>query len=107
MMPNMDPQQINKMMKSMGIKSRNLTSSKVTIECEDGNIVIKDPTVTEIEMQGQKTYQIAGKISKEEKISEEDLKMVMEQTGSDEEKARKTLEECNGDIAEAILKLKE
>lgn len=106
-MPNMNPQQISKLMKSMGIKSRTIPSTKVIIECEEGNIVIKNPGVTEIEMQGQKSYQITGNITKEEKISEEDLKMVIEQTGADEERARKALEDCGGGIAEAILKLKE
>ncbi len=39
------------------------------------------------------------------KASEEDVKLVMEQAGVDEETARKALVEAEGDLAEAILKL--
>ena len=40
-------------------------------------------------------------------IGEDDVKLVMQQAGvSDESLARSALEETNGDIAEAILKLK-
>jgi nascent polypeptide-associated complex subunit alpha len=38
-------------------------------------------------------------------IPEEDVRMVMEQTGKDKATARKALESCDGDIAEAIVKL--
>ncbi len=106
MMPGMDPQQISKLMKSMGIKSTNIECSRVIIECENENIVISEPQVTEIDMKGQKTFQVAGTISSEGKTSKEDVSMVMEQTGASEEEAKKALEEANGDIAEAILKLK-
>jgi nascent polypeptide-associated complex subunit alpha len=57
-------------------------------------------------MQGQKSYQITGNAHTESAISEDDVKMVAEQTGASEENARKALEESNGDIAEAIMKLK-
>jgi len=38
-------------------------------------------------------------------IPDEDVRMVMDQTGAPEEKVRKTLAETKGDIAEAILRL--
>ncbi len=40
-------------------------------------------------------------------ISEEDIKLVMEQAGVDHDTAKKALEEAKGDLAEAILKLTE
>jgi len=40
-------------------------------------------------------------------ISDEDVQLVVEQTGASPEEARKALEETGGDIAAAILKLKE
>ena len=40
-------------------------------------------------------------------ISEEDIKLVMEQAGVDYDSAKKALEETKGDLAEAILKLQE
>ena len=38
-------------------------------------------------------------------IPEEDVRMVMEQTGKDRATARQALESCGGDLAEAIVKL--
>ena len=56
-------------------------------------------------MQGQETWQVAGEAHEESLgISEEDIKLVMEKTGTTREKAKKALEET-GDIAEAIVKL--
>lgn len=106
MMPNMNPAQMAKVMKQMGIKTKEISSSKVVIECEDGNLVITNPSITEIEMQGKKSYQISGNVSKETQISDEDVKMVMEQASVDKEQAKKALEKSNGDIAEAIMQLK-
>ena len=39
-------------------------------------------------------------------MPQDDVKLVMEQTGKSEKEARKALEETKGDIAEAIMKLK-
>ena len=39
--------------------------------------------------------------------SDDDVKLVQEQTGADAEAARKALEETQGDMAEAIIRLKE
>jgi nascent polypeptide-associated complex subunit alpha len=59
-----------------------------------------------IKMGGQESFQITGDISEEsgEKFSENDVKVVMEKTGSSEKEARKALEET-GDLADAIMKL--
>jgi nascent polypeptide-associated complex subunit alpha len=59
-------------------------------------------------MQGVKTFQITGEPRFEAKappISDEDVKLVMEQTKAPEEKVRRILAETRGDIAEAILRL--
>ena len=122
MLPNFNPKQMQQMMLQMGIKSDNIEASRVIIEKKDGGkITIENPTVTVIEMQGQKTFQIAGEIKEEgsdskgaekeeEKeteggITEKDVALVAEQAKVDRETARKALEETNGDIAEAIMKL--
>jgi len=57
-------------------------------------------------MMGQKTLQITGDISEESNILEEDIKTVSKQAEVSEEVAKKTLEETEGDLAEAIIKLK-
>ncbi len=105
-MGGMNPKQMKKMMAQMGIKSNDITAKRVVIEKDDGKIIITSPQITEIEMQGQKSYQIVGEISYEETVKDEDAEMVSEQTGTSKEDARKALEEAGGDIAEAIMKLK-
>ncbi len=106
-MGGMDPKNMMKMMKQMGIKSEELPATKVTIELEDGTrLVVFEPNVVQIEMQGQKTFQVSGKIQEEREAGEDDIKMVMEQGGCSREEAMNALRETGGDIAEAILKLK-
>jgi len=106
MPPGMDPRKMQQLMKQMGIDSEELSAKRVVIETEDGKLIIEEPQVTKITMQGNTSFQIAGKIRKEESISDDDVKMVAEQAGVSEEKAKEALKDCNGDIAEAIMKLK-
>lgn len=60
-------------------------------------------------MQGQEQFQISGDIkeeSREEKIKEDDIKMIQEKTGiKDKNKIIQKLKENNGDIAQTILDL--
>ncbi len=109
MMPNVDPRQLKKLMDSMGIKSSEIRAGRVVIEGEEMDIVIENPQVTRIDAKGN----VSGEVREVEKnaakveIGEDDVKLVMQQAGvSDESLARSALEETNGDIAEAILKLK-
>ncbi|MEK6979402.1 MAG: nascent polypeptide-associated complex protein [Candidatus Micrarchaeota archaeon] len=106
MLPNMDPKQMERMMKQMGINSRQIPASRVVIETDSENLIIENPQITEISMQGQKSYQIAGTIRSESLISEEDIRMVMDQAGVDKEKAVESLKKHKGDIAAAIMELK-
>ncbi|MDE1869489.1 MAG: hypothetical protein KGH71_00695 [Candidatus Micrarchaeota archaeon] len=114
MMPNIDPRALKTMMSRMGIKSTEIPAIRVVIEGQDHDIIIEEPQVTSIEAQGAVSFQISGKVSERPKavekveISDDDIKTVKEQTGvGDENVIRKALEETNGDIAEAIMKLKE
>ncbi len=114
MMPNLDPQQLKKMMDRMGIKSSEIDANRVIIESSEGDIIIEEPQVILIEAQGTKSFQISGNVSEKPKelpkieISEDDIKMVKEQSGVDDDQlVREALEESNGNIAEAILKLKD
>ncbi|MBU5574853.1 MAG: nascent polypeptide-associated complex protein [Candidatus Aenigmarchaeota archaeon] len=103
---NISTRQMEKMMAQLGIKSENIDAKRVIIERDEGNIIIENPQITKMVIQGNETFQIVGE-SKIEKIkfSEDDIKLVMEQTGASREVVEKTLNETN-DIAEAILKLK-
>jgi nascent polypeptide-associated complex subunit alpha len=113
MMPNIDPRTMKNMMAKMGIKSTEIDATRVIIESNSTDIIIDNPQVTKIEMQGVTSFQITGNISEKEKvvevsISEEDIKLVQEQTGiENREKVVKALHDANGDIAKAIITLKE
>lgn len=108
MMPGMDPKQMAKMMKQMGIKNEEIPATKVTIELsEGGRLVVFEPSVTKIEMQGQVTFQVSGKVHEEQEAGEDDIKMVMESAECSREEAINALRESGGDIAEAIIHLKD
>jgi len=105
MFGNIDPKKMQAVMKQMGMSQEQIDSSRVIIEKTDGaKIMINNPSVTKIKMQGQESFQISGEISEEIGISEDDVRTVMEKTGVDEEQARSALEKT-GDLAEAILEL--
>lgn len=106
MMPNMNPKQMEKMMKQMGINSREVTATRVIIETEGEKIIVSEPSVTEITMQGQKSFQISGNVSVEALVKEEDVAMVIAQAGCTREQALEALGKSNGDIAQAIMSLK-
>lgn len=107
----MDPKMVKAAMDKLGIKSTSIESRQVVIHCNDKDIVIDAPEVTLIEGQGMSSFQITGNVSEIDRskveISDEDVAFVQEQTGAEPGLARKTLEETKGDIAGAILKLKE
>jgi len=110
MFPGVNPKQMQGMMKKMGISQEDIPAEKVIIEKTDGSkIVINEPSVQKIKMQGQETFQIAGIISEETAkvgVSEEDIKAIVEKTGVSEDVAKESLERT-GDLAESILELSE
>ena len=109
MFGGMNPAKMQGMMKKMGISQTPLSVRRVVFEMDDTNLVINDPQVLKVMMQGQETYQVTGEAEEEssETFSGEDVSMVVEQSGKSEEEVRSALEASNGDIAEAIMKLKE
>jgi nascent polypeptide-associated complex subunit alpha len=111
MMPGrMNPRQMNQMMKRLGINVKDIENvKKVIIQTDTKEYIFDDASVTMMDAQGQKTYQIVGKpriVEKEEELPKQDIELVAEQTGKSIEEAKKALIETKGDIAEAILKLK-
>jgi len=118
MMPGgrMNPKQMKAMMKRMGIDQEEIAEvEEVVIRTKTKEIVFKDASVTAVTVQGQKSYQIVGTPEMKERkreergeeggIPNEDVKLVMEQTGCTAKEARKALEETDGAPAEAILKI--
>ena len=105
MFPGLNPKKMQAMMKQMGISQEEIDASRVIIEKNDNSkIVIENPSVTKINMQGQESFQVSGNIHEETGFSENDIKTIVEKTGCSEKKARDALEKT-GDLAEAILEL--
>jgi len=104
-------------MKRMGVQQQDVDAYEVIIKCKDENIVIKNPTVQRINMMGQKSYQISGEEVVEGldiddgteiiEITDEDIETVAQQANVPKDVAQTALEENEGDIAQAILKLTE
>ncbi len=106
----MNPKQMKKMMKQMGIEMEELDAEEVIIRTSDEELIFRNPNVSKISARGVETFQIIGEyevIKRAPQISEEDVKLIMEQANVDEETARKALEEAGGDLAEALMKLQE
>jgi nascent polypeptide-associated complex subunit alpha len=113
----MNPRELKRMLKRMGIDVEEIKGVKsVIIVTDDYELLVKDPQVTVMKVQGQKIYQVVGtgeeKVEKGEgvevtevEVSEDDVKFVMEQTGASREDALKALKDSGGDIAKAILLL--
>ena len=102
-----NPKQLERAMKQMGMQMSNIEAEEVVIKATDKEIVISNPQVSKVNMMGQETFQITGDVSERprEEVSEEDVDMVADQAGVSREEAKSVLEETS-DIAEAIMKLK-
>ncbi len=123
MMPgHMNPRQVKQAMRKLGIKTEELQDvTEVVIRTKTKQYIVKDAAVTIMEMQGQKTFQIVGdaEITALEaapskpaaaapaapSIPDDDIKLVMDQTGATREKAIEALKATDGQPAEAILKI--
>lgn len=115
----MNPREQKRMMQRMGMNMDSVPDvQQVIIRTTNKDIVIDEPEVAILAVQGQKMYQvIGGQVSEQApthrqttstaqtKFSEEDIQLVADQTGRSLEKAKEALEECGGDLAKAILLL--
>ena len=99
-----DPKKIEQMMKKLNINTREIDASSVIIKAASGDIVIESPEVMVMNMMGRDVYQITGKAKAGPK--EQDVKIVMEQTGKSRNDDERKLEEMNKDLAKAIMELK-
>ncbi len=102
----MNPKDLEKMMKRLGMNVENMDAEEVTIKLKNGKILkIIDPQVQKIVMHGITSFQVQGDVKEEEIMDEEAIQIVIEKTGVDREKAISALRSCNWEIAEAILNL--
>ncbi len=121
-MRGVNPRQVKQAMKRMGIETEELKDvAEVVIRTKDKQYVITDAEVTIMKVQGQRTFQIVGEekvmpldqapkaeakaAPAQPSVPEEDVQLVMSQTGASREKAIEALKACDGQPAEAIIKL--
>ena len=103
------------MMQRMGMSMDAVDDvEQVIIRTRSKDIVIEQPEVAIRNMQGHKVFQVAGGTVTEKTaersaskpvVSEEDARLVADQTGKSVDEAKKALRECEGDLAKAILLL--
>jgi len=105
----------------MGMETKTIDDVRaVTIRTSDRKIVIDQPVVMSIVMQGQNIFQVAGGTVREEPLAvegkpavpervgipESDIELVAQQANVTTEEARNALEDSEGDLAKAIVSLK-
>ncbi|MDD6534916.1 MAG: nascent polypeptide-associated complex protein [Methanosphaera sp.] len=114
-----NPKQLKQMertMKKMGMDMKDINDvEEVVIVLKDKELVIKNPEVSKMNAMGQETYQVVGEAQERIKgsrseptsveIDDDDIELVASQTGKTRKEAQQALEEVNGDLAEAIMKL--
>ena len=119
----MDPKAMAQAMKQMGIVAEELENvEEVIIKTSTEEYVIKEPSVTRMVVQGATNWQVIGEAEvrprgsdngaptgtgaeEKPKFTEEDINIVMQQANCTREAAIKALMECDGQPAEAIMKL--
>ncbi len=125
MMPGgrMNDRNVRMMMKRMGMTTEELDDvEEVIIRRRSEEVVLGNPSVTVVTVQGVKTYQIAGEPVVRPRgsspapsaptapaaaaaLPEEDIALVMGQAQVDRPTAEAALRETSGEPAEAILRL--
>jgi len=123
--------QMRRRMQQQGIEMEQIEATRVIIEGSEKTLVLEQPEVVLMKQAGQEIYQIIGqaeelssdeltivadsKIEDDELIEETELKptitendimLVANQANVDKKEAETVLKECDGDIAKAILFLK-
>ncbi|HME87348.1 MAG TPA: nascent polypeptide-associated complex protein, partial [Candidatus Nanoarchaeia archaeon] len=78
----MNPKQVQQMMKKMGIQQTEIPATEVIIRTNNGDIIIKHPQVSKVNMSGQTTYQVVGEAEgATTSTNADDIALVMSQAG--------------------------
>ena len=116
-MISLSPHELKKLLKRYGVEVEEIKSvERVEIHLADKIIVVLKPQVLAFKIAKQTVFQISGESVQEEqkkraeqveevKVSEDDVKFIVEYTGVSYEKAREALVKARGDIAKAIMML--
>lgn len=119
----MDPRAMAQAMKQLGITQEDLPDvEEVLIRTKTKEITIRPADVTVMTTKGERSWQITGTPTERPRgtttkptptagtpapdaVNEEDLRLVMEQTGADRTKALAALKKAGGEPAQAIVDL--
>ncbi len=106
----MGDRQTRRMMERMGIDLKEMPDvEEVIIKTATREIHIHAPTVSEVNAQGNRIFQVAGEVEEvqleKKAFNEEDVLLVQQQANVSREKAIAALQESDGEVARAILKL--
>ncbi len=106
----MDSRQARRAMERLGIDMKEIPGVKeVIIKTADRELHITNASVSEVNAQGNKVYQVAGDVeevqAEKKSFSDEDVMLVQQQANVSKERATAALEESDGEVARAILKL--
>src|SRR5437867_1624481 len=107
-----NPREANRMMQRMGMQVQQLDEvTKVIMETPSKRIIIDNPEVATVTVQGQTVYQVGGGSAREEglsgQVSMEDARLVASQVSVSVEEAAEALRQSDGDLARAIILLKQ
>jgi len=97
-------------MDRLGINMKEIPNvQEVIIKTPDKEMHITNASVSEVNAQGNRMFQVAGDVEEvqveKKTFSEEDILLVQQQAGVSKERAAAALEESEGEVARAILKL--
>jgi nascent polypeptide-associated complex subunit alpha len=123
--------QMRRRMQQQGIEMDQVNATRVIIEGPEKSLVIEQPEVVLMKQMGQEIYQVIGEatefnpneisieqansVEEDEKIedaelkptiTENDIMLVASQANVERDEAEAVLNDCDGDIAKAILLLK-
>jgi nascent polypeptide-associated complex subunit alpha len=111
-MRRVNPREARRMMQRMGLNMGAMPDvEQVIFKTSTKEIIVENPEVAVMEMQGQKIFQVTGEkivekvVEKAVKIPEEDVQLVATQAKASLDQARAALEQTKGDLAQAILLL--
>nr|AIF02412.1 nascent polypeptide-associated complex protein (NACA) [uncultured marine group II/III euryarchaeote KM3_156_D02]AIF08870.1 alpha-NAC related protein (NACA) [uncultured marine group II/III euryarchaeote KM3_33_C12]AIF11929.1 nascent polypeptide-associated complex protein (NACA) [uncultured marine group II/III euryarchaeote KM3_54_A09] len=117
-MGRMNPRMMKKLQKQLKQSTEEIDATEVIIRTPEKELYFDAPSVTAMDMMGQKSYQVVGEPQERPlgttdadeaaaQIPAGDVALVAAQAGVSEEAALKALRECNGEPAEAIIRLME
>lgn len=106
----LDDRKTRRMMDRMGINMKQIEDvEEVVIKTSSKEIHIHEAQVSEVNAQGSRIFQVMGEVEEVEKerakFSDEDVLLVQQQANVSKEKALAALEESDGEVAKAILRL--